>query len=107
MVKISAIYPSSSTAHFDWEYYTGKHVPLCLELIGTHPGFRGVSVERGFNGANPGDPANFLGMCHFSFATAEDLSEAFAPHAAALQADVANFTNIQPVVQISEVVMSK
>jgi uncharacterized protein (TIGR02118 family) len=107
MVKISAIYPGSITDHFDWDYYTGKHIPLCLQLIGTHPGFRGVSVERGLSGAAPGVPAAFLGMCHFSFATAEDLSEAFAPHAATLQADVANFTDIQPVLQVSEVVISK
>jgi hypothetical protein len=42
-------------------------------------------------------------MCHYTFTTAEDFLAAFMPHAAVLQADIANYTTIAPVVQFSVV----
>ena len=106
MVKVSAIYPNTPNARFDWEYYIDKHVARCVELFGTHPGFKGVSVERGLGGGTPGEAVPFVAICQFTFDSAESLNEALAPHAAALQADVANFTAIEPTLQISEVGMS-
>ena len=40
-----------------------------------------------------------------TFNSAEVFATAFAPHAAELQADAPHYTNIQPFVQISEVLM--
>jgi uncharacterized protein (TIGR02118 family) len=46
-------------------------------------------------------------MVHATFDSAEVFATAFAPHAAELQRDAPNYTNIQPVVQISEVLIGK
>ena len=46
-----------------------------------------------------------MAMVHATFDSAEVFATAFAPHAAELQGDAPNYTNIQPVVQISEVLM--
>ena len=46
-----------------------------------------------------------MAMVHATFDSAEVFVTAFAPHTAELQGDAPNYTNIQPVVQISEVLM--
>ncbi len=44
-------------------------------------------------------------MCHLLFDSVEEFSAAFAQHGAAIQADIPNYTNAQPVIQISTVKM--
>ena len=46
-------------------------------------------------------------MCHYYFETIEDFIEAFSPHAAELQGDIVNYTDIQPIIQINEVKISR
>src|SRR5260221_2351924 len=62
-----------------------------------------IRVSRGIGGSTPRSPAAFVAMVHAT--SAEVFATAFAPHAAELQGDAPNYTNIQPVVQISEVLM--
>ena len=63
-----------------------------------------IRVSRGIGGSTPKSPAAFVAIVHATFDSAEVFATAFAPHAAELQGDALNYTNIQPVVQISEVV---
>jgi uncharacterized protein (TIGR02118 family) len=44
-------------------------------------------------------------MGHLYFESVAEFQAAFAPHAAAIMADIPNYTNIQPVIQVSEVKM--
>jgi uncharacterized protein (TIGR02118 family) len=46
-------------------------------------------------------------MCHFLFDSSEDFMAAFMPHAALLQGDIINYTDIVPVIKISEVLVSE
>ena len=64
-----------------------------------------IWVSRGIGASTPRSPAAFVAMVHATFDSAEVFATAFAPHAAELQGDAPNYTNIQPVVQISEVLM--
>lgn len=105
MVKISILYPNQNGARFDFTYYTRVHMPRSIELLGAHPGFRGVSVERGVGGAAPGAAPAYIAMCHFEFTSAEAFMEAFMPHAAELQGDISNYTDVQAVIQINDVLM--
>lgn len=107
MVKISILYPNSEGARFDLRYYIDKHMPVSIGLLGAHPGFRGVYVERGIGGGFPGTDAAFVAMCHFQFDSVENFMAAFTPHAAALHGDMPNYTDIEPVIQISEVLISR
>lgn len=107
MTKISILYPHSKDAWFDMRYYVGTHMPLSLELLSAHPGFKGVSVERGLGGANPGTDPAYVAMCRFLFDSMEDFLAAFMPHAERLQGDIPNYTNIHPVIQISEVLLAR
>jgi len=107
MTKISILYPNKKNARFDIPYYVDTHMPLSIGLLGTHPGFRGVSVEHGLSGAAPGSDPAYLAMCHFLFDSAEDFLAAFGPHAGKLQGDMPNYTDIDPVIQVSEVLISR
>ena len=106
MVRISILYPNSAGARFDFEYYTGRHMPRSIALLSAHPGFKGVSVERGLGGGQPGSAPPYSAMCHFLFDTAESFMAAFMPHAPELQGDIPNYTNVSPVIQINEVLIS-
>lgn len=105
MIKISILYPNNG-ARFDLRYYVDTHMPLSIALLSAHPGFRGVSVERGMAGAIPGTATAYIAMCHYLFHSAEDFMSAFTPHAAVLQGDMPNYTDIEPVIQISEVLIA-
>ena len=101
MIKLSVLYPNGDGSRFDMDYYCGRHVPMVRQKFGS--ACRGVSVERGISGAAPGTPPAFLAMGHLLFDSVEMFQAAFAPHAQAIMADLPNYTNVQPIVQISEV----
>ena len=103
MVKISILYPHSPDATFDMEYYLRTHMPMSLERLRTHPGFIALSVERGVETPQSGAPPAYVAMCHYTFTSIQDFLDAFAPHAGVLQADIANYTTIAPVIQCSVV----
>ncbi|WP_374089182.1 EthD family reductase [Methylomicrobium lacus] len=107
MIKISILYPNNPGSRFDLRYYVETHMPMSIELLGAHPGFKGVSVEQGLGGLIPGSEAAYVAMCHFLFDTLEDFIAAFTPHAALLQGDIPNYTDIEPVIQFNEVLISR
>lgn len=107
MTKISILYPNHEGSRFDMRYYLDKHMPLSIELLSAHSGFKGVSVERGLGGAEPGSKAPYIAMCHFLFESMEDFTAAFTPYAATLQGDIPNYTDVQPVIQLNEVLISR
>ena len=101
MIKVSVLYPNGEGIRFDMDYYCNKHIPMVQEKLGA--ACRGVAVEQGLGGAEPGSPASFVAMGHLLFDSIEDFQIAFGPHAATFMADIPNYTSIQPVVQISSV----
>ena len=107
MFNISSIYPRKDGYTFDFDYYLDRHMPRSIELLSKAKGFQGVSVERGIDIEEPKIVSSFVAMCHYYFDTLDDFMAAFGPHAAELQGDIANYTNIEPIIQINEVLISK
>ena len=107
MVKISIMYPHSPGRTFDMDYYLQTHMPMSIGWLSAHPGFRGVSVERGLDAPQSGLPPAYVALCHYLFTSVDDFVAAFMPHAAALQGDIPKYTDITPVVQFSAVEISK
>lgn len=101
MIKISILYPN--TGRFDMDYYLKIHMPRSIDLMSKGKAYRGVSVERGLGGASPGSAPSYVAMCHYLFDTADEFMAAFMPHAAELQGDMPNYTDIEPIIQTSEV----
>jgi uncharacterized protein (TIGR02118 family) len=104
--RISILYPNRPGSRFDMSYYLDRHMPRSIELLSAHPGWRGVMVDKGVAGTEPGAPPAYAAMCHFLFDSAESFMAAFMPHAPELQGDIANYTDVAPVIQINEVMIA-
>jgi uncharacterized protein (TIGR02118 family) len=94
MVRLSVLYPSAEGATFDHDYYRDSHVPLACRTWG----LEGAEIDKGIDGPN-------VAAVHFRFESMEALGAALGvPGTADVNADVANYTTITPVIQISEIV---
>ena len=105
MITVSILYPKNEGGTFDLKYYLETHMPMTLEKLGA--ALRGVRVEHGLSGAPLGAAPAYVAMCHLDFDSLEAFQEAFTPHAAVLQGDIANYTNVSPLIQINEVKISQ
>ncbi len=100
MIVVSVLYPNGPKARFDIDYYTRTHMPMVQQRLGAP--LRRMAVEHGLAGGAPDSPPPFLASGHLYFDSLEAFQGAFAPHAAAIMADIPNYTNTQPVIQIAE-----
>jgi len=101
VIKVSLFYPNKEGKTFDMDYYFNKHLPMVRQRLGT--ACKCVDAEQGQSGLLPGTPAAYIAMCHLYFESIEAFQTAFGLHAQAIMADMPNYTNIQPTIQISEV----
>jgi uncharacterized protein (TIGR02118 family) len=99
MIKVGVFYPYGGK--FDLKYYLEKHIPMVRQKVG--PALKGVAIEQGVAGGMPGAPITYSVLCHLSFDSVDAFQAAFGPHAPEIMGDIANYTDTQPVVQISEV----
>ena len=103
MIKVSVLYPNRPGAKFDMTYYCEKHIPMVQQKLGA--ACKRVAVEHGTAGMAPGSPPAFIAMGHLYCDSVAAFQTAFAPHAQAIMADIPNYTDIEPMIQISEVKM--
>jgi uncharacterized protein (TIGR02118 family) len=101
MIKVSVFYPNNEGSKFDIDYYCNRHIPMVRQKLGT--ACKGAAVEQGIAGPTPGSRPAFVAMGHIYFDSVEAFQTAFGPHADAIMADIPNYTDIQPTLQISDV----
>jgi uncharacterized protein (TIGR02118 family) len=101
MTKVTILYPNGEGKTFDIDYYVNKHMPLVATLLGDV--LKGSTIEKGLGGGAPGSTAPYACMGNMYFNSVRDFGKAFGPNTAEIMGDLPNFTNIEPVVQISEV----
>ncbi len=100
MIVFSVLYPSAAGARFDAAYYDATHIPLVKEAFKT-TGLVDVRVLHALS-AGDGGAAPFAAMCHITFESPEALKASLTgPRAAEVLGDIANFTDIAPVTQVS------
>lgn len=102
MITVSILYRRRPGARFDFDYYASTHMPRSIALLSTHPGFVSVSVERGLAGGIPDAAPKYLAACFYRFKSIDDFLAAFTPFANELQADIQNYTDIEPDIQFNE-----
>jgi uncharacterized protein (TIGR02118 family) len=103
MIKVSVMYPNAPEARFDHDYYRDRHMPMVKARMGEK--CRYYTVDKGVAGGTPGAPATYIAMCHLFCDSVDDFQAGFGPHANEILGDIPNYTNLQPTVQISEVVV--
>ena len=101
MVKVSILYPSKPGCRFDVDYYLNTHMPLALGLLGS--AVKAVSVEIGMLGGTADQLPPFTAIAGFTCETVQAFTDAFLANADVLQSDIPNYTDIAPVIQVSEI----
>ncbi len=102
MIKASVMYPNKPGVQFDHDYYREKHLPLIKRRMGA--ALKYYTIDRGLVGGLNA-PATYVAMCHLLCDTLAAYESAFGPYAREISGDIQNFTDVTPVVQISDVVV--
>jgi|SRR5882672_1169001 len=103
MIRISVYYPGGEGKKFDMDYYTNKHMKLVRERMGSFGVVR-TEVDKGVAGGAPGAPAPYVAVGHVYVNSLDGWQKGMGQHGKEILADIANYTNIQPQIQISEIV---
>jgi uncharacterized protein (TIGR02118 family) len=103
MIRVTVLYPNESGKKFDHDYYKNKHMTLVAERLKSF-GLIRYEVDKGVAGGAPGAPAPFVGACHLYFNALGDFQKGIGAHSKEIMGDIPNYTNIQPQIQISEIV---
>lgn len=103
MIKVSVMYPYAAGARFNHDYYRDKHLPLVKKRMGDT--CKQYTIDKGIAGGAPGTTPTYIGMCHIFCDSVEAFQAGFGPHATEIMADIPNYTDLTPVIQISDVVV--
>lgn len=101
MIKLSVLYPNNEGSKFDMDYYCSSHMPMVQEKLGA--AVKGMAVEQGLRGGEPDSRPAYVAMGHLYFDSVDAFEAAFGPNAEEILGDIPNYTDIQPVIQLSEV----
>src|SRR3984957_3718930 len=103
MIKVAVMYPNKPGARFNHEYYRDKHMPLVKTRMGDSCKY--YTVDKGLAGGAPGVAPPYVCMGHLFCDSVEAFQTGFGPHAQEILGDIPNYTDQNPVIQISEVVV--
>ena len=102
MIKVSVMYPNGKDVQFDAEYYKANHLPMIINALGD--ALKGLELDLGVASRVPGEPAPYVAIAHLKFDSIISFQESFGPHGETFAADVKNYSNVQGVLQISELI---
>ncbi|HTD99872.1 MAG TPA: EthD family reductase [Mucilaginibacter sp.] len=102
LIKVSILYPYAEGKTFNMEYYETKHMPMVVAFLGSN--LIKYTIEKGLASGVPNQPLPFMAIGIFYVKSLGDYQAAIGPHINAIRADFANYTNISPVILVSEVV---
>lgn len=101
MFKVYILYPNNPGVRFDMAYYCERHMPMVQARLGA--ACTGFTVEAGLAGGAPGSAAPYVAVGALLVNSLEAFGAAMAQHGAEIMGDIPNYTDAQPVIQISEV----
>jgi uncharacterized protein (TIGR02118 family) len=101
MFKVAILYPNGEDKTFDMDYYEKKHMPMIAGFLGKNLKF--YEIDKGIAGRTPNDKVPFLAIGYFYISDVAEYNKAIAQNRDAVISDFKNYTNIQPVVQVSEI----
>ena len=101
MFKVEILYPNGDDKTFDMDYYEKKHMPMVAGFLGKNLKF--YEINKGISGRTENNKPPFVAIGYFFVADVAEYNKAIAQNRDAILSDIKNYTNIQPVVQISEI----
>ena len=105
MIKVTVMYPYTEGARFDHAYYRDIHMPMVKRHLGAACLY--YSVDKGISGRAPDTDPLYVAKCEFVCTTADAYRAASGLHQQEIRDDIAKYTDIQPVLQISEVIVER
>jgi uncharacterized protein (TIGR02118 family) len=99
MIRVHIFYPPSS--RFDMAYYQERHMPMVKARLGD--ACTAFTVDAGLAGGAPGSPPTYAAVGSLVLTSVEALQAGLARHGAEIMGDVPNYTDAQPILQISEI----
>jgi len=101
MFKVAILYASGDDKTFNMDYYEQKHMPMVAGFLGKN--LRFYEIDKGISGRTPNDKPPFMAIGYFYINDVAEYNKAIAQNRDAIVNDFKNYTNVQPLVQISEV----
>jgi uncharacterized protein (TIGR02118 family) len=101
LFKVVILYPNGEGKTFDMVYYETKHMPMVAGFLGKNLEF--YEIDKGIAGRTPNDKVPYLAVGYFYVKNVAEYNKAIGQNRDAVINDIKNYTNIQPVIQISEV----
>ncbi|GAB2676074.1 EthD family reductase [Flavihumibacter cheonanensis] len=101
MIKVAILYPNEEGKTFDMDYYEKTHMPMMANFLGKNLKF--YEIDKGLAGRTANDKIPFIAIGYFYCYNMSEYNEAIAKNRTAIVNDIPKYTNIQPIVQISEI----
>lgn|SRR5690606_24997334 len=101
MFKVVILYPNGEDKTFDMDYYEKKHMPMVAGFLGENLKF--FEIDKGIAGRTPNDKSPFVAVGYFYINDVAEYNKAIGQNIDAIRTDFKNYTNITPVIQISEI----
>lgn len=102
LIKVSVMYPYAEGKTFDMAYYETKHMPMVADYLGEN--LVKYTIEKGVASGIPNQPLPYMAIGTFYVKSLTEYQAAIAPNREAIRADFPNYTNIAPIILVSEVV---
>ena len=101
LFKVAILYPNGEEKTFDMDYYEKTHMPMVAGLLGKNLKF--YEIDKGISGRTANDKVPFVAIGYFYCYDVAEYNKAIAQNRDAIINDIKKYTNIQPVIQISEI----
>ncbi|MBK0383471.1 EthD family reductase [Pedobacter sp. SD-b] len=102
LIKVSIMYPFAEGKTFDMRYYETKHMPMVAGFLGSN--LVKYTVEKGFATGIPNTQLPFMAIGSFYVKSLGDYQAAIEPNRDAIRADFPNYTDVTPVILVSDIV---
>ncbi len=103
MIRVSVLYPNKPGSRFDHAYFAQRHIPMVRERLSRF-GLLRAEIDTGVAGEEPDAPAPFVCIGHLYIQSVPDFENGMLAHGEAILADVPNYTDLTPQIQVSEMV---
>ena len=102
LIKVSIMYPFAEGKTFNMEYYETRHMPMVAKFLGSN--LVKYTIEKGIASGMPNTPLPFMAIGSFFVKDLSAYQAAITPNRDAIRSDFSNYTNISPVILVSEIV---
>jgi len=101
LFKVTIMYPGGKDKTFDMDYYEKSHMPMMAGILGKNLKF--YEIDKGISGRTPNDEPPYVAVGYFYCYNVAEYGQAIAKNRDTVLNDIKKYTNIQPVILISEI----